>query len=362
MKVVIRTDASHEIGSGHVMRCLVIADAFAVCGAHVIFICYPHTGNQIDRILAHGHEVRILASDEVNNGLYLGNSRDSTKKSDHVLAQIAHSIIQSIGGADLLIVDHYDLDYSFEKLMRPAVGRIVVIDDLANRLHDCDVLLDQNLGRKHSDYDYLVPANALLCIGPHWAILRPDFLKYRHFSLTQKKPAKLHNVLVSMGGTDVGGLTIRSLNALADYGLGSDVKIRVILGNLVLNCESLIKNIHNMPLSVEVLSDISNMAEEMSHADLGIGAGGTASWERCCLGLAAIVSPIADNQRSIIQTLTEAGAVRAIIPDERYEISLASEFGKLKENPELISQMSMNAAKLCDGKGTERFLSILTKS
>src|SRR5690606_12034475 len=103
---------------------------------------------------------------------------------------------------DWLVADHYALDAKCELALINVVGRIMVIDDLANRPHECVLLLDQNLGRLESDYDDLLPENCQRLIGPHYALLRPEFAELRELSLKRRQPPKLKRILVFLGGVD----------------------------------------------------------------------------------------------------------------------------------------------------------------
>ena len=361
MKVVIRVDASLMIGSGHVMRCLVLADALAARGACVRFVCREHPGHLGALVVARGHAVSLLATiadapvaAHPAHAHWLGANQESA-------AAATLAIVAQSGGADLLVVAHYALDATFERALRPAVGRIAVIDDLADRPHDCDVLLDQNHGRDHAAYDGLVPKSATICVGPTWALLRPEFSAHRTNSLRRRGEGTFRTILVSMGGGDAMGLTSRALDALSHCRLEPSASIRVVLGPLAANRRVIANRAEQMPVPTTVLFGISGMAEEMAAADLAIGAGGTTSWERCCLGLPAVVSPVADNQREIIRELVDIGAVRSVPPDDRYELALKSELEWLLGDPWRLTDMSRCAAALCDGEGAIRFVDLIQR-
>lgn len=361
MKVVIRADASREIGSGHVMRCLVLAEALKARGAEVRFVCRAHPGHLGDTITARGFVVDLLPVDPAwapspgsrSYAAWLGTDQEDD-------AQETLKVIAATGGADLMVVDHYGLDVTFERRIRPHVGRILVIDDLADRPHDCDVLLDQNYGRQATDYSGLVSDTAVLCIGPSWALLRSEFAKHRSASLERRANAGLRTILVTMGGGDLLNLTSRTLRALSRCQLAPSTNIRVVLGPLARDRQAIEAQAARMPVPTHVLVGISNMADEMTHADLAIGAGGGTSWERCCLGLPAVVAPLAENQRFIIKALAVIGAVWAVKPDKNYEAALEYQIMRCLEQPSRLAQTSVRAATLCDGEGALRFIGLIT--
>ncbi|MFH0934731.1 MAG: UDP-2,4-diacetamido-2,4,6-trideoxy-beta-L-altropyranose hydrolase, partial [Pseudomonadota bacterium] len=295
--ILIRTDASLDIGTGHVMRCLTLAEALREQGASCRFVCRAHPGNLIDLIRQRGFVVHSLPSDpdwqprstEPAHAAWLGADWQADAEQTKV----------SAGGTaiDWLIVDHYALDGRWESALRGHSGKIMVIDDLADRVHDCDLLLDQNLGRNAEDYAALVPGGCTLLVGAKYALLRPEFSAQREYSLARRSAPQLKHLLITMGGVDKDDVTGKVLDALRVCTLPADCRISVVMGPHAPWLAQVRERAANMPWPTMVLVNISDMARLMADSDLAIGAAGCTSWERCCLGLPSLMMVLADNQR-----------------------------------------------------------------
>lgn len=354
--VAIRVDASTAIGSGHVMRCLSLAAELTTAGAEVRFICREHPGNLCDTIANHGgYEVHRLPVTQHTN------DDDSGKKLAHAAwlgtgwgddaAQTAAAIAAHGKKPDWLVVDHYALDARWENALRSSVCNILAIDDLADRTHACDVLLDQNLHLElHARYDGLIPASCQRLLGPRYALLRPEFRAAR--AQLRNRDGTVQRVLVFFGGVDAGNETAKALRAIAASGV--DVAVDIILGpssphveNIRALCATLPRTrLHHAP---------RNIAELMASADLAIGATGATTWERCCLGLPAIVISLAQNQESIAHALADdslavyLGASTAVTPD-----MIAAALLELMRDPSRTAAMSRACAEITDGNGAAR--------
>lgn len=265
-KIIIRTDASVEIGSGHVMRCLTIADNLKVRGCNVRFWMEPLAGNLINLVAQQGYKNISKAED-----------------------------------ADLYIVDHYGLDIEWEKSIRQHTKKLMVIDDLA-RVHDCDLLLDQNVVPNfESRYDGLVPNHCVKLLGPKYLIMREEFLMARN-QMSQRHNIK--RLLVFMGGTDPTNETMKILTALENY---SFAQIDIVVGNGNVH-KGEIKEICNKR-NYQYHCQISYMAQLMQQADFCIGAGGGTMWERCYVGLPSSSTIVAANQLITTTYAAQLGAV-----------------------------------------------------
>ncbi len=309
MKIIIRVDSSLEIGTGHVMRCLTLADTCKKKGTDVQFICRDHPGNLIENIQGEGYIVHVLeAVDtidlELDNVYWLGTTQEKD-------ANECHAVLQKIL-PDWLIVDHYAIDYIWQSKLKGTYQKLMVIDDLADRQHYCDLLLDQTFGRKQKDYQNLVSKNCQMLLGSEYALLRPEFSEWRVFSLRRRAKLKFKRLLVTMGGVDPNNFTGQVLEVLKQCDLPKDLEITIILGGGSLHLNEIKKLSREMPWLTQVKIDVTNMAEIMSNSDLSIGAAGTTTWERCCVGLPCIQLVIADNQITIADALSANNAVRAI--------------------------------------------------
>jgi UDP-2,4-diacetamido-2,4,6-trideoxy-beta-L-altropyranose hydrolase len=358
-KILFRVDASLRIGTGHVMRCLTLADALRAEGAQCIFICREHPGNFIAQIRQRDFSVHVIplgtdkhATDE--RAVEYASTYESWLGVDWVTD--AEQSIVSAGetAIDWLIVDHYALDARWERVLRPLCRKLMVIDDLANRQHDCDLLLDQNLGREASDYSQLVPDACKVLAGPNYALLRPEFPALRENSLTRRSTnPQLKHILISMGGVDQADATGKALEALMECSLPADLRITVVMGEHApwLHRVKLIASRVTHPMEVKV--NVRNMAQLMAQSDLAIGAAGGTSWERCCLGLPAIVVVLADNQRDGGHALEQRGCVKLIdqLTDLPYVIR---EMLADTASPHVLSRLSQSSSNITDGNGTIR--------
>ncbi|OES46061.1 UDP-2,4-diacetamido-2,4,6-trideoxy-beta-L-altropyranose hydrolase [Domibacillus iocasae] len=301
MKIAIRTDASVEIGTGHVMRCLTLAKQLVQEGMEIIFICRAFKGNSISYIETEGFKVFTLsASSDKNHLLWM---RESWREDAGDTAQILQHLDKEI---DLFIVDHYSLDENWEKEIRTLVRHIMVIDDLADRIHDCDILLDQNFYLNlEKRYEGLVPASCQMLLGPNYVLLRDEFLSIDINRI--KHDGTIQNILVFFGGTDPTGETMKTLKAICELNL-SDIEVNVVVGAANPQKEEIEAFCNQRPEFV-FHCQVNNMAELMMKSDLAIGAGGSTSWERCFLELPALTIIVADNQKELSKAVASKGAL-----------------------------------------------------
>ena len=307
MHVVIRVDASTIIGSGHVMRCLTFAERLRdERQAEVMFISRNLPGNMIALVRARGFEVARLPRVEPDPALtgyaaWLTVSQEQgARDTMAVLSGLASPV-------DWLVVDSYALDERWEKLLRPQVGHIFVVDDLANRKHDCEVLLDQNFHlSKENRYAGLVPQACRLLVGPRYALLREEFYTARR-QLRERKGER-RQILIFYGGsdrTDETSKAIRTLLMLQPQ-LATDFRAIVVVGKSNVRREA-VRQLCDRATWLEYHCQVDNMAELMATSDLMLSAGGTTTWERCYLGLPALVTAVADNQLPGCIECAEAG-------------------------------------------------------
>jgi UDP-2,4-diacetamido-2,4,6-trideoxy-beta-L-altropyranose hydrolase len=359
MHIVFRTDASLQIGSGHVMRCLTLAEALAAQGATCQFICRQLEGNLIDTIAQRGFEVTPLpapyAADDAQD-LNEGDSYSSNEYKHWLGISYIKDAAQTAGTlastqVDWLVVDHYALDAQWENALRPHTHKLMVIDDLADRPHQCDVLLDQNLGRQPQDYASLVPVRCKLLIGTQYALLRPEFAALRAYSLQRRTQPALKSLLITMGGVDQHNATGQVLKALQNCALQPDCRITVVMGLQAPWLQQVQSQAHAMPWPTEVLVNINDMAQRMADSDLAIGAAGSTSWERCCLGLPTLMVVLADNQMDAAKHLEQRGAAVRITLDGQLQQHLQDLISHLVDGHALLAQMRDKASTITNGLG-----------
>jgi len=270
MNVIIRTDASVDIGSGHVMRCLTVAKKLRDEGWHVKFWMEPLQGNLIEYVANEGFENVEQAED-----------------------------------ADIYIIDHYRLGIEWERSIRPFTQRLTVIDDLA-RAHDCDLLLDQNVVRNYaSRYDGKVPVHCVKLLGPKYLMMRDEFIEVRE-NLRQRS-GEVKRLLVFMGGSDPTNETMKVLKALQGFNFEN---VDVVVGN----SNPMKETIREICLERSYVyhCQIDYMAKLMQQADFAIGAGGATTWERCYVGLPSSATIVADNQRETTTYAASLGVVKNV--------------------------------------------------
>ena len=375
MKVAFRADASLQMGSGHVMRCLTLADALKAQGADCHFISREHPGHLLEVIRQRGYKVNSLPVHVLPSQAAIKNIVKEASSPQHpphhaawlgstwqTDAQETAAILASLQ-PDWLVVDHYALDQRWEEALSPHFRKLLVIDDLADRPHRCDLLLDQNLGSQPEHYAQWVPAYCQVLTGPHYALLRPEFAALRPYSLQRRQAQPgLRQLLITMGGVDQPNATGQVLQALKICALPADCRITVVMGLTAPWLQNVRELAEQMPWPTEVVVNISDMAQRMADSDLAIGAAGSTSWERCCLSLPTLMMVLADNQREAAAHLLKAGAANCLEFSGLLHQDLHDQLQCLIEQPELLSQMFTCASSVTDGLGVERMVASMALS
>jgi UDP-2,4-diacetamido-2,4,6-trideoxy-beta-L-altropyranose hydrolase len=323
-----RVDATQKLGGGHAMRCLTLANALSKLGLEARIFAAAGFSETVPASLREGIAVRTIAE---------GTAFRS------VLAQ------ELPGGADILIFDHYDISAAIEAETRRLARCTLVIDDLADRPHDCDILLDQTVGRASADYAGLVEPQCVLLVGGDYCLVRPEFPRLRRQAMRRRvQAAERNRLLISMGLTDVGGITGRIVAALPDRGAFAAVDVLLDAGA---ESRPVVEALAEAdPRIVLHLAGTAGVAELMVEADVAIGAAGSMSWERCCLGLPTVMLKLADNQSLVAAQLVEHGAAcLAASPAEA-----AASAAELAADPQARTTMARRAAGLIDGNGVDR--------
>ena len=260
------------------------------------------------------------------------------------------------GGCELLIVDHYNRDKDFESSCRGWARQIMVVDDLANRRHDCDILLDQTPGRRETDYVGIVPPKCRFLMGPLFALLRPRFAELRGAVIERRsRIGPVETIFVSFGMMDNRNGCLASLMALKQSGFQG--LVHVMIGSSAPHLGELKRLISAWPFTVCLHVDEKVPAALMAEADLALGAGGSMIWERCCLGLPSVVWVAAENQRRVAEALAVEGVLFLVQGNIESQIGAMAELiSSLISNQNLRLEMSHKAAKVCDGYGALRCL------
>jgi len=343
------------------MRCLTLADELTHQGHECWFICRDHLGHLGEVIIDKGYSLSLLQAPIATSPQQETRAPvDYTRWLGVPWQEDAHQTLEAIStlSPDLLVVDHYALDVQWENALSNAVGKIMVIDDLANRPHECALLLDQNLGRVSSDYDELSPTECLRLIGPRYALLRPEFAALREQSISRRKNPKIKRILISLGGVDRANVTGQVLIALGHSSLPVDIELDIIMGAYAPHLDEVYREAALLPFKATVSVNVQDMAKRMCLADLSIGAAGGTSWERSCLGLPSVLVVLSENQMTGAKALDMVGAARVIDEPSHVKSMLPSILEELSHSTRLIC-MSKAAAGITDGHGAPSIVSTI---
>ena len=352
-RIVFRTDASVQIGSGHVMRCITLAEEVRKRGVDVRFICRELEGNLCDFIGNKGFAVSRLSATGAQNAVEGAFSSSWDQCVGACWEEDAEETKSILEGScwDWLVVDHYALDVKWESLMRECTKHMMVIDDLANRKHDADVLLDQNYENPlHKAYPSLLHGTACCLLGTRYSLVRPEFSQYREESLARRN-GDFKRLLVFMGGSDPDNDTAKVLNGLGASVMNS-IQVDVVLGASNPHHKEIKEICARLP-SATLHVQTPHMAKLMTLADCAINAGGSTAWERCTLGLPGLVVIQSDDQIAIAKEIDRVGGHRLLGRAEELTcIDYANAIEALES--EHLNQMSEISSTLCDGKGAAR--------
>ena len=354
MTIAFRADASTQIGVGHVMRCLTLANALQKRDVQTIFIC-RHLPQYLESILtSSGHQVLRLNRaangdplDDLPQSILLGVSQH--QDAAETIAAIANTKL------DWIVVDHYGINALWETALRAQASRIMVIDDTADRMHDCDVLLDQNF-YLNADTRYVgkIPPACALLLGPRYALLRDEFRVWR--TKTKPRTGPVKRILVFFGGMDAQNHTGGTIEVLSQI-CGTKIAVDVVIGAEHSQRQEI--NSQCLKYNFNCHVETSRMAELMANADFCIGAGGSASWERMALGLPTLAKCIAQNQRQLIEDCAKKGfliSAGSIFEDAR---TAATKIGAILTQEKLLTSISKKCMELVDERGTLRVLRAL---
>ena len=328
----IRVDSSPEIGIGHMMRCLTLAQELKNNFDKIIFLTQKDSGNFIGTIMKNEFEVIFIPT---------------TNNDPNIIKNLLTAYSEN---KNFLLIDHYDIDTNFESSLKNIFERIFVIDDLANRKHDCDLLIDQNYYRDlNQRYEKLIQNGTIALLGPKYAIIRPEFRTINKKAI--KKNSQIKKILVSFGGSDPTNECKKVLDALCSIE-NSKFEIVVVAGIYNHKFEQL-KKLYEKYSNIKIYSHVNDLSRLMLNSDLFIGAGGTTTWERFYMGLPSTVTIISDDQKESIEFLSDMGHIINLglaknVTSKTYVQTLQ------KPNSDLIYNMSLHNQKLVDGNGSNR--------
>jgi len=368
MKIAFRADASFEIGAGHIMRCLTLAEALQDKGTTVVFACREHPGDLCDLICEKGFTVFRLAMGygATQDPDKIRNSRKSTPQLAHAhwlgIEQDtdARQTMEALAPGsvwDWLIVDHYALDIHWESAMRKITKNIMVIDDLADRRHDCEIILDQNLFEDRLNrYSGLVGSNTLQLFGPEYALLRKAFSDHRPCRIRDIPDKK--QMVIGFGGVDMSNAAGKVISYLKDE-LNRHMDIKVVAGMANPNFQSLTETCMGFE-SIALFREVNCMAQLYSGAYIAIGGGGVSALERCALGIPSLIYSVAENQVNPSIQLSRIGA--AVYMGKIEDIkrnTLIETLHRLINDTDAWLEISQRAMETVDANGTSRIVTCI---
>lgn len=350
MNVLIRVDGSELIGSGHVMRCLTLANQLTCAGVKCTFAMRDSSEFLVDKVEKLGFTV-INFNTDITRERHGSEIRPWLKVSQ---VEDCDALASSLNGLvyDWVIVDQYALDECWEQRARKFSKHTMVIDDLVNRRHDADYLLDQTLGRRAEQYKALVSDKCILSLGSTYALLRPEFEFHRISSLARRESGALSTVGISLGGAQNCDLIISFLTAIASHCSTKEFNLNIIVSEASLNLKREVSIMRDVGWTISLEIDPPDVAAILSESDVVIGAGGTSTWERCALGVPSLLFVIAENQKEIASLMVESKAAMLLSSETPFE-SAVHFLKELKSKPEKLRAMSLAAANICAGTGAE---------
>lgn len=344
------------IGTGHMMRCLTLAEGLRNQNSNCTFICRGNNEAILDRIIQNKFKLYVLPVQAIADKASLVHD-EWLGCAWEIDAEQTNNILKDVQ-PDWLIVDHYSLDSRWEKRLSCNYRKLMVIDDIADRQHICDLLLDQNLfldmSRRYQDK---VPNQCVQLLGPEYALLHPIYAKSR--SVVKNRTLPLKNLLVFFGGVDMGNMTGLTLTALTnmDYPFPS---IDIVISKHSPNFNEIYQRVNEVP-NIQLHSDLPTLSPLMVNADLAIGAGGATSWERLCLGLPSLVITLAENQRKMNQDLHMMGLIRLIGDIDTIKEDEISAGIKEILNLQEIGRWSKQCMEACSGNGVALVIDAMQK-
>jgi len=321
-RFAFRLDADSQIGTGHLMRCLSIADELSRHGSCCYFLCKELKSPLHALVVEQGHKVHTVENE------------------DDALVMLTKL------KPEWLIIDHYGLDARFERKARAFSKCVLVIDDLADRPHHCDFLLDQGPLRTPDDYRPWIDRECKLCLGTEYALIRPEFRQLRKSNISSWRKG-----LICFGGADPDNVALAILQALDNQPRMRDIKWTVIAGSANPNLKALKYFANNSRLNITLIKQSDRIAELMASHDFAIGAAGGMTWERACIGMPSLVIPISDKQGCGIQEIRHFGLGETLELHEITSASLAISLDRLQHQAN--DYLHRNQA-MVDGLGIAR--------
>jgi UDP-2,4-diacetamido-2,4,6-trideoxy-beta-L-altropyranose hydrolase len=343
--LIIRADANTCIGTGHVMRCIALAQAWQGQGGDATFLSHCDSKALHQRIIDEGFDFIPIEKPHPHS-----NDLHSTLE---LLSAIGH---QPSTKSPWLALDGYHFTPDYQKAIRENGYKLLVIDDMAHLDHyHADILLNQNIHA--SRLHYSCDMDTVKLLGCEYVLLRREFLKYKDWK--REIPDKAKKILVTMGGSDPDNVTLKVIRALNSLNF-TDFDVRIVVGPANPNIKSLENELHLSPFIFHLLHGVGNMPELMAWADMAVSAGGSTCWEMCFMGLPTILIVTADNQEGIVARLDEMGLGNSLgWFSEVSGLNISRSLNCICQDHRMREMMSLKGNKLIDGNGTSRVINVM---
>ncbi|WP_199609259.1 UDP-2,4-diacetamido-2,4,6-trideoxy-beta-L-altropyranose hydrolase [Flocculibacter collagenilyticus] len=354
---IFRFDASSALGAGHFYRCLSLAQSLKQHGFQCACISYELPPQLAELWEANGFNLHPLSSNEYNRAAKFKQINDGLITANQL------EVIQSQDAKiiPLLIVDHYHLHSDWYRPIKPLVKHILTIDDLANRSHHCDSLLDQSVSRNKSDYSKLTPAHCQFMLGTQYSLLNQQFNAFKTHKVDTSKP--ISNVMLSFGAMDSHNLSGVTLDALDDIAATHNIRVSIVLSSASPTVSAIQRQLLQTKCKSALFLDVTNIAALMAKQDLIIGACGMSTWERAALGIPTVCIIDADNQQDNGHILAEKEAAIVLgVWDEITPKKITDTVNDLIARPDIRLKLHNNSKQLCDGNGCQRASALLSKA
>ena len=339
--LLVRADGSVAMGTGHVMRCLGLSQAWQDSGGLSIFAMAEDTPSLQQRLRDEGIEAMHLP-------VCAGTVEDAERTRD----------LASKTNADWIVVDGYQFGSAYQSQIKTAGSKVLFMDDYVHaEPYSADLVLNQNLQASPSLYAKRAPSTQLL-LGPRFAMLRREFRPWRNWE--RENPAMGRRILVTMGGSDPDNLTAKVIEAIQNLAYPA-LEATILVGGSNPHLRSVGELIRGQKLPIRLVIDACNVSEWMTWADVAVAGAGTTFWEMCFLGLPGLLLVLAPNQEKIAETAERMGI--AWILDKQSQASASAIAEKLNEllNSENVRKIqSANGRKLVDGRGAGRVVAFLS--
>lgn len=345
--LLIRADANSQIGSGHVMRCIALAQKWRIKNGQVFFIGNVQSNSLRNNIRKEGFELILIDTP-------WPDPKDITKVS---------SIVDTFSNNNIwFILDGYHFTPQYQRAIQKLKCKTLIIDDMAHHLsYHTDILLNPNINATKESYINCASSTCFL-MGPQYALIRNEFIKKKY---TEKISEQATNILVTMGGADPENITLIIIKALNNI-IDKQLKIKVIIGHVNPHQEHITKEIKKSSNTIELLKNSTDMPSLMAWADIAITAGGVTCWELAFSKTPFLTLILADNQKNNAYGLSDVGATINLGECQDFKLQTLSFYENLQINIlKLINSKQKrkhlieNAHKIVDGKGTERIVEIM---